>query len=122
MFDRIVADSVVCIHFFFILFVVLGGFLLFRYRWLMVFHLPAVIWGTLIECNGWACPLTRLEKMFRLSALEADYSGGFIDRYLIPVIYPSGLNREVQMVLGSMVILINLAIYTTIIVRQYKKV
>ncbi len=83
MLYKIAADSVVVIHLAFILFVVLGGFFIYRYQWLLVFHLPAMIWGGLIEFYGWACPLTPLEKKFRLLAGEAGYEGSFVDQYLL---------------------------------------
>ena len=120
MFHKIVADTVVLIHFVFILFVVLGGFFVFRYRWLIFFHIPAVIWGSLIEFYGWNCPLTRFEKKYRLLAIGADYEGGFVDRYLIPIIYPAGLTRELQIVLGITVVLVNFVAYAICMVRLFR--
>jgi len=112
---------VVVIHLGFILLVILGGFFIYRYRWLLVFHLPAMIWGGLVEFYGWVCPLTPLEKKFRLFAGEAGYEGGFVDNYLIPIIYPAGLTREIQIGLGIIVVLINLLAYTILIVRIVKR-
>lgn len=111
MLYRTLADAVVMLHFAFILFVVLGGFLVLwrpRLAWL---HLPMAAWGALIEFAGWICPLTPLEK--RLLALGGDeaYSGGFINHYVVPLIYPEGLTRELQWLLGSLVLAINAAVY-----------
>jgi hypothetical protein len=99
------------LHALFILFVLFGALFLVRFRWSVLFHLPAAIWGMLSEWNGWVCPLTPLENRFRLLADETPYSGGFIDHYLLPVIYPEGLTRDIQFTLGMIVLGINLCFY-----------
>lgn len=115
------ADALVLLHLAFILFVVLGG-LLVAYRWQVLFlHLPAVAWGVLLELNGWICPLTPWEQQLRLAAGEAGYSGGFIAHYLLPLIYPAGLNRAVQLWLALGVVLVNLAIYGWLLLRKRSK-
>ncbi len=114
MLHRLLADVVAIAHFGFILFVVLGGLLAFRWRWIPWVHLPAALWGAAIEIGGWICPLTPLENSLRRAGGEAGYSGGFIERYLIPVIYPQGLTREIQWVLGATVIAVNLVIYAAL--------
>jgi len=121
MLYHIAADSVVVLHFVFICFVVAGGFIVLKWRWLVLLHLPAVVWGILIEFKGWICPLTPLEIYFRHSAGIAGYSGGFIEHYLIPVIYPAGLTRELQVVFGSLVIIINLILYVWFCLRLKKE-
>jgi len=113
----ILANVTVVVHSVFICFVVLGGLLMFRWRRIVFLHLPAVIWGALIEFQGWICPLTPLEQHFRQMAGQAGHAGGFIEYYLLPVMYPSGLTRDVQIVLGSLVILINVLIYGWLIKR-----
>lgn len=95
----------------------LGGLLLLKWRWLIYLHLPAVAWGILVELLGWLCPLTPLEQHFRMLAGETGYSGGFVQHYLLPIIYPAGLTREVQILLAIGVISINLVIYTVIYVK-----
>lgn len=107
----VLADLVVLLHLAFILFVMLGGLLVLRRRRLMWLHLPVVAWGAAIEFVGWICPLTPLENRLRAAAGEAGYSGGFIEHYLIPLIYPTGLTREVQWLLGALVLLVNAAVY-----------
>ena len=111
MFERIIADGLVLIHLVFICFVVFGGILVMRWKWVSLFHLPAVAWGALIEFQGWICPLTPLEQHFRHLAGQSGYSGGFIEHYLIPLIYPSGLTRSIQMAIGVFVIIMNMIIY-----------
>lgn len=111
MFERIIADGLVLIHLGFICFVVFGGILVMRWKWISLFHLPAVVWGALIEFQGWICPLTPLEQHFRHLAGQSGYSGGFIEHYLIPLIYPNGLTPPIQMVIGLFVIAINMIIY-----------
>jgi hypothetical protein len=116
--SSLAADLLVLLHLAFIVFVVLGGLLVWRW-WRVVFlHLPASVWGVLLEFNGWQCPLTPLEQQLRVAAGEAGYSGGFIAHYLLPVIYPAGLTPAFQVALGTAALLINLAIYGWLL---YKK-
>lgn len=93
------------------LFVVLGGLLVLRWRWVMWLHLPAAVWGALIEFAGWICPLTPLEKWLRRQGGLGGYEGGFIEHYILPVLYPRDLTRTVQLALGTAVIVVNLIIY-----------
>jgi len=111
MLERSIADFLVIIHLAFICFVVFGGLLVIRWKWLIFLHLPAVAWGAIIEFQGWICPLTPLEQQFRHLAGQSGYSGGFIEHYLIPIIYPGGLTRPIQIAIGLFVIAINLTIY-----------
>lgn len=111
MLSRLLADFVVLFHFAFILFVLFGGLLAIRWPRLVWVHLPALAWGASIEFIGWWCPLTPLENWLRLSAGGAPYRSGFIEHYILPIIYPSGLTREVQIALGALVVAINMMIY-----------
>lgn len=111
MFYRLGADLVVILHFGFVLFVLLGGLLLVKWPRLAWLHLPAVAWGAFVEFSGWICPLTPLEKWLRTQAGEAEYAGDFVARYLSAALYPEALTREVQIVLGTLVLAVNLAIY-----------
>jgi hypothetical protein len=112
------ADLVVVAHFIFVLFVVFGGLLVLRWPKLAYLHLPIAAYGALIELVGWICPLTPLEKRLREQAGLEGYEGGFVEHYILPVLYPSGLNRAVQLVLGALVIGINVVIYGVIIRRR----
>lgn len=105
------ADLVLVVHGLFIVYAVLGGLLGFWRRWLIWLHLPAVAWATLVVIIGWPCPLTPLEIHLRELAGEAGYSGSFLEHYLILLIYPPGLTRPVQILLGLGVLAINLLIY-----------
>ncbi|WP_316151839.1 DUF2784 domain-containing protein [Cupriavidus sp. BIC8F] len=105
------ADLVVIVHGLFILFVVAGGLLVLRWPRVAWLHLPAAAWGVLIEWSGWICPLTPLENTLRQAAGQAGYSGGFVERYLLPLIYPAGLTPAVQLWLGAVVLAVNLAVY-----------
>lgn len=111
MISRILADAVLVVHLAFILFVVLGGLLVLRWPRLAWIHVPVVLWGAAIEFFGWICPLTPLEKWLRVLGGESGYPGGFIAHYLLPLIYPAGLTRNVQFVLGTLVMSVNLAVY-----------
>ncbi len=111
MLYRILADLVVVVHFAFVLFVVFGGFLLFwskRFAWI---HLPAVLWAIVIEFAGWICPLTPLEISLREKGGELAYRSGFIEHYILPVLYPTILTRRLQFILGFLVFAINILIY-----------
>ncbi len=108
---RILADLVVVVHLGFVLFVALGGLLALRWRPVVWAHLPAAVWGVLIELFGWTCPLTPLENRLRLLSGGADYAGGFIEHYLLPVLYPEHLTRVLQILLGLTVFIVNLILY-----------
>lgn len=105
------ADAVVALHALFIVFAVLGGFLALWRPWIAAVHLPAMAWAAYVEFSGRICPLTPLENELRALAGERGYSGGFIEHYILPVMYPAGLTRDVQLVLGAAVIAINLLAY-----------
>jgi hypothetical protein len=107
----LLANSLVLLHLAFILFVVAGGLLIAWKPQLIWLHLPAVIWGALIEFRGWICPLTPLENHFRRLSGESGYQSGFIEHYLLPLIYPDRLTTPTQFVLGSLVLAINALIY-----------
>lgn len=115
---RILADLVVGLHAAFVVFVVVGGLFALQWPRMALVHLPAAVWGALIEFQGGVCPLTPLEKSLRAAAGQAGYQGGFIEHYLLPVLYPSGLTREVQLALGTAVVVINLAVYGCLLLRR----
>lgn len=124
MWQSIAADLIVVLHFGFVLFVVAGALLVLKWRWLAFLHIPAAVWGALIEFMGWICPLTPLENHLRHAAGQAGYSGGFIEHYLMPILYPDGLTRNLQIGIGIFFVAINLAIYGWIIkhpARRTKK-
>ena len=121
MIEKLIADILVLFHIGFILFVIFGGFLVIRWRLIIWLHLPCAIWGVLIEFAGWICPLTPLENRLRHSAGSSGYSGGFIENYIIPLIYPTELTREIQYALGFGVIAINLCAYGLVLFYKTKK-
>ena len=112
MLKLLTADLIVLIHFGFILFVIFGGFLVMKWRWFIWLHVPTVVWGAMLEFFGWICPLTILENELRRKNNDGVYSNGFIEQYIIPVIYPEELTRDIQIALGIAVIFLNLFIYT----------
>ncbi|EAR22809.1 DUF2784 domain-containing protein [Nitrococcus mobilis] len=107
----VLADLVVLVHFLFVLFVIFGGGLVFWKPWLAWAHLPAALYGLLIEWVGWACPLTPLENALRRQAGGAGYEGGWVEHYILPLLYPEAFTRTLALVLGAAVLLINVAIY-----------
>lgn len=118
MLFRLAADAVLLIHLAFIVFVVLGAALAFRWRWMPVMHLPAAAWGVFIELTGRICPLTYLENDLRRQAGQAGYSESFIEHYLLNLIYPAGLNPEIQFILAGIVLVTNLALYGWLVRRR----
>lgn len=118
MLYSLLADAVLVFHLAFILFVGGGGLLALRWRRAPWLHLPVAAWGVWIELSGNVCPLTPLENALRRMAGEEGYAGSFIEHYLLPIIYPSGLTREVQLVLAGLVLVLNLAIYGFVWVRS----
>jgi hypothetical protein len=107
----IAADALVALHFAFVVFVIAGGLLALRWRWAPVLHLPAAAWGVWIEWSGGLCPLTPLENRLRAAAGEATYPGDFLGHYLLALLYPDGLTREVQWLLGGLALAVNAAVY-----------
>ncbi|WP_439858858.1 DUF2784 domain-containing protein [Pseudomonas sp. MBLB4136] len=114
---RLAADAVLLLHLLFILFVLLGGLLVLQWRWLVWLHLPAAVWGAVVELCQLQCPLTPLENSLRLAAGEAGFSGGFVEHYLLPIIYPVGLTPTAQLWLGAGVLLLNASIYGFVLWR-----
>jgi hypothetical protein len=118
---RLLADAVLILHLAFILFVIAGGLLVLRWRWAAVVHLPVALYGALIELVGWICPLTPLENHLRRRGGEEGYTGGFIEHYLVPLIYPGELTWGLQLTLGLAVVAINVAIYGWAIARWRRR-
>lgn len=114
MLYRLAADAVLLLHLAFIVFVLLGGLLALRWRRAPLAHLPAAAWGVFIELSGRICPLTPLEISLRAQAGQGGYAGGFIEHYLLPVIYPTGLTQDIQFVLAAVVVGLNLAVYALV--------
>ena len=122
MIYRVLADLVLALHLGFVVFVVLGGVLVLRWPAVMALHIPAAVWGVLIEFTGWVCPLTPLENSLRVRGGELGYSGGFIEHYIQPLLYPSGLTRGTQIALGCVVLILNLIAYSTVLLRSRNRV
>ena len=118
---QLLADLVVLAHVTFVVFAVLGGLLAVRWRRVIWIHLGAVIWAATIEFSGWICPLTPLEIWLRQRAGEAGYRSDFVAHYLLPVLYPEGLTRGMQIALGTFVVAVNLAIYGWLLQCNMKK-
>jgi len=118
MLYRVLADLVVLLHAAFVAFVVVGGFLAWRWRWVVWAHVPCALWGIAIEYGGWICPLTPLENYFRRRAGLAGYPGGFIEHYIIPVLYPAGLTPPKQILLGTLALIANLVAYGVLLRRR----
>ena len=112
------AQAVLVVHLAFIVFAVLGGLLALRWRWVPWLHLPAALWGFFVEATGRICPLTPLENTLRQQAGQSGYAGGFVEHYLVPLIYPSGLTRDVQWVLAGVVVAVNLTVYGWVLTRR----
>lgn len=118
MFAKVAADCLVVLHLGCICFVVFGGLLALKWRWVASVHVPAAIWGAALEFRGWICPLTPLEQHFRQAAGQRGYGGGFIEHYLVPIIYPAGLTPNLQYLLGCFVLGFNLALYGWMLYRR----
>jgi uncharacterized protein DUF2784 len=115
--SRLLADLVVVVHLAFVLLVVFGGLLVLRWPRLALVQLPAAVWGVVIEWAGWICPLTPLENSLRARGGAAGYSGGFVEHYLLGLLYPAGLTRNSQIVLGLTVLVVNAAAYGLLLAR-----
>ncbi len=117
----LLADAVVAAHLAFVVFVVAGGLLALRWPRAALAHLPCAAYGAAIEIGGWICPLTPLENRLRRLAGEAGYSGGFVEHYLLPVLYPEPLTRTGAAVLAALVVAVNAAVYVLVVRRLRRR-
>ena len=108
---RLLADLVLILHLAFVVFVLCGGLLAMKWRRISWLHLPAALWGAVVEFTGWICPLTPLEIWLRAQGGETTYGSDFIAHYLLPVLYPGDLTRGIQLLLGTTVVVLNAAVY-----------
>lgn len=111
MLYSLLADFVLILHLMFVLFVLFGGLPALKWPRAIWLHLPAVAWGAFVEFSGWVCPLTPLENWLRKQGGNTGYNSDFIEHYVLPVLYPTGLTREIQIVLGVIVLAVNCAVY-----------
>lgn len=118
---RILADATVVLHLAFVLFVIVGGLIVARWRRVAWVHLPAAAWGAWIEFAGWVCPLTPLENWLREQGGGTAYTSSFIEHYLMPILYPESISRELQWVLGGLVLLINGVVYIVVFRRNVRR-
>ncbi len=116
----LLADLVLALHALFVAFVVLGGLVALRWRRAVFVHIPCALWGAWVALAGWICPLTPLEIELRQRAGEGGYAGGFLEHYLVPILYPGGLTRGIQIGLGVFVLVLNIAIYAAI-TRRWRR-
>jgi len=117
MIYRAMADAILVLHLGFVVFVLLGGLAVLRWPRVGWVHVPAALWGILIEYAGWICPLTPLEVALRRRGGEAGYAGGFIEHYVTAVMYPASLTRPTQWILGTLALVVNLLVYVGIFLR-----
>jgi hypothetical protein len=117
----LLADAVVVVHFIFTAFAIFGGFLSWRWRWIVALHLPALAWGCWVEVSHSICPLTPLENHLRRLGGEAGYRGGFLAHYLVRVLYPPGLTWHIQWELAGLLLLINLLAYAVMLARARQR-
>lgn len=117
MLYRFLADVVLVVHLGFVLYVVAGAFLILRWPRTAWIQLPAALWGVLVEWSAWVCPLTPLENRLRAQGGSAGYPGGFVEHYLVPVLYPASLTRSVQVLLGATVLVANAIAYALVFAR-----
>tara|TARA_R100000541_G_scaffold11732_2_gene19982 strand:- start:70579 stop:70956 length:378 start_codon:yes stop_codon:yes gene_type:complete len=115
---RLGADAVLLLHLAFIIFVLLGGLLVAWKRGFLLLHLPAIAWGLFVELSGRPCPLTHWENLLRRLAGSAGYEAGFIEHYLLPLIYPAWLSVPVQYLLAAIVVVVNALIYGGLVWRR----
>lgn len=121
MWYRTLADVLVLLHLSFVGFVMLGGLLILHWPRAAWVHLPAALWGAIVEFTGWICPLTLWEQSLRRLGGSVGYADGFVEHYLLPVLYPEGLTRSIQTLLGTVVMVVNLAIYGEVCRRRFRQ-
>src|SRR5437773_12503640 len=114
---RVLADLVVLAHTLFVVFVVVGGFMVWRWRWVAWLHVPCAVWGVMIEYQGWTCPLTPHENALRTRPGLQGYESGYVEHYVLPVLYPAGLTRPTQAMPGTLVLAATLIAYALVVLR-----
>ena len=112
------ADLILLVHLAFVIFAALGALAAFAWRWIPLIHLPAATWAVFVELSGGICPLTPLENSLRQASGERRYPGGFIEHYLTPILYPSGLSSRTQLFLGTALLAFNVLLYTLVFLRR----
>ncbi|MGQ1784992.1 DUF2784 domain-containing protein [Saccharicrinis sp. GN24d3] len=115
---KVLADIIFMLHLFFIVFVVLGGILVLRWEKLVWVHIPLALWGVIVEWGNFICPLTPLENKLRELGGGTGFELSFTEQYLYPIVYIDNLNREVQLVLGLIVLFINFVVYSMVFLRK----
>ena len=109
------ADFVVLAHVAFILFAVLGGFLVLKWRWVAWLHIPAAVWAVVVQVSNWYCPLTPLEIRLRELGGAMSYHTSFVEHYVLPVLYPAALTKQEEVTLGIVVLAINVGVYVFVV-------
>lgn len=115
------ANLVMLLHLSFVLFVVLGGLLVLRWAPLVWLHIPALAWGLVIGVMRWTCPLTPMEQELRAAAGQAGFKGGFIDHYIMPLLYPESPGRELELLILGLLLTVNVVLYWWHLRRQRKE-
>jgi len=121
MICRLLAELTLAVHLLFIIFAALGACMVWRWRGLAWLHVPCAVWAGAVAVGGWICPLTHLEIRLWQCAGEAGYAAGFVAHYLLPLIYPEALTRELQVVLGLGVLGLNALVYAAILRRSGRR-
>ena len=114
---RAVATAVVLLHMAFVAFVVLGGLLALRWPRVAWVHVPAALWGALIALVGWVCPLTPFENWLHVQGGQSPYTTGFLEHYLLPILYPVAMTRHLQLATGAFVVGLNGLVYWRVLRR-----
>jgi len=111
MIYKILADSVVMIHFLWIVFLFFGAIWGIKNKAVKIFHISGLVFAFVIQIFGWYCPLTHLEVWLRSrhdSALS--YMGSFIIHYVEELVYIE-LSRNLIIVLTLVLCVFNLWFY-----------
>ncbi|HTL62152.1 MAG TPA: DUF2784 domain-containing protein [Nitrospira sp.] len=114
----LLADAVMLVHVLFVLFVIFGSLLVLRRPWIVWLHAPALAWGAIVEIGGMVCPLTPLESRLRVLGGESGYAQDFLSHWLLTLLYPAFVSRGVQITMGALLILLNLALYSWVWTRR----
>jgi hypothetical protein len=115
--SRLLADIVLLLHVAFVIFALFGGLIVLCRRWVALIHLPVLLWASLVNIASWTCPLTPLENALRSLAGQAGYEGGFVEHYIMPLVYPDIMTRDLEIVSGFLVLACNGLIYAFVIRR-----
>jgi hypothetical protein len=100
---RSLAVAVAAVHLGYLAYLLVGGFLAWRWPRTLLLHLLAAGWGAYIVVTASPCPLTLLQNLLRARAGQPPLEPGFVDVYVTGVVYPGDHEVTARVLLAVVV-------------------